>query len=78
MAVDQERRRRQVRDSQARKRGSVSWKTEYENALILLAWETGELSEGQAATALDVDRVEARRMLAVAKNKGAQLAIILK
>ena len=49
------------RHAQQKHRGSRRcYRTEAEDALILLAWEAGELSEGQAAKALDVDRVTAR------------------
>ena len=54
---------RRMRAYQAKSRGDRrSFKTELENAQILLAWDAGDLSEGQAAKALDVDRLTARVM----------------
>lgn len=48
---------------QAKHRGSRrSYKTELENIRVLLAWEAAELSEGQAAEAIGVDRVTLRVM----------------
>ena len=34
-----------------------SYKTELENVQLLLAWEAGDLSEGQVSSILGVDRV---------------------
>lgn len=39
---------------------------------ILLAWEAGELSEGQAVAALGVNRVEARTLKADAVAAGVK------
>lgn len=44
-----------------------------EELRILLAWEAGELSEGQAATWLRTDRVTARRWRALALKGAAEL-----
>lgn len=55
------RQRRAMRGYQAKARGTrQSFATLYENALIVLAWERAELSEGQAAKALGLDRLSAR------------------
>jgi hypothetical protein len=53
--------RRAMRRYQARHRGSAqSYVTRYEDAVIVLAWVEGLLSEGQAAKALGLDRLDAR------------------
>lgn len=49
----------------------------YEDALILLAWESGKLSEGQVSTALETDRISLRIMLCEAIDKGAELGGVL-
>lgn len=51
-----------------------SYKTELENLQILLAWEAGDLSEGQVANMLDVDRVALRMMREGAIAAGMTLA----
>ena len=57
--------RRYDRIAQAQHRGSaVSHETGRENALILLAWEAAELSEGQAAKALQIDILGVRDLRA--------------
>lgn len=44
-----------------KERGSKrSYVTEIEDLKILLAWEAGELSEGQASKILGIDRIAAR------------------
>jgi len=54
---------RRARLYQGKSRGDRrSYKTELENVQILLAWESGELSEGQVARLLGVDRVSLRMM----------------
>lgn len=53
---------RAARLAQAKHRGSVSHKTELENTLIILAWESANLSEGQCARMLDLDRVALRKL----------------
>ena len=59
------------RHAQQKHRGSRRcYRTEAEDALILLAWEAGELSEGQAAKALGVDRVTARDRRLSAVERG--------
>jgi hypothetical protein len=66
---------RQARAYQAAHRGSGrSYKTELENALLLLAWEAAELSEGQISRILDVDRLEIRKMRQEAIDAGMELA----
>lgn len=43
---------------QSKSRGDRrSYKTELENVQLLLAWEAGDLSEGQVSSILGVDRV---------------------
>lgn len=60
--------------AQQRHRGSRrSYVTEIENLQILLAWASGDLSEGQASKALGVGRVEARKMYDDACSSGCQL-----
>ena len=51
-----------------------SYKTELENALLLLAWEAMELSEGQMAKIMDTDRVSLRLMREGAIAQGMKLA----
>jgi gamma-glutamyl phosphate reductase len=53
--------RRYNRLAQAKHRKSKrSYKTELENAQIMLAWLNADLSEGQAAKALGMDRLSLR------------------
>lgn len=54
--------------------GKRSASDESENAAIMLAWEAGEITEGQAAKALGVDRVSAREMKLKAVALGRALA----
>ena len=57
------RQQRQARMYQAKSRGDLcSHKTKAENLGLLLLWEAEVLSEGQAARALDIDRVTLRLM----------------
>lgn len=66
---------RKARQYQAKSRGDrVSHKTEAENALLLFAWEAGDLSEGQLSRALDIDRVTLRKMRDDARTKALALA----
>lgn len=51
-----------------------SYKTELENVQLLLAWEAGELSEGQVSNMLGVDRVSLRMMREGAVAAGMTLA----
>lgn len=68
------RKRRLDRLAQQKHRGSRrSYVTEIENLQVLLAWEAGRLSEGQAARALDVDRVTLRGMKIDAVSAGEAL-----
>jgi hypothetical protein len=74
MNMDQLKQRR-YRLYQAKHRGTAcSLKTELENAQLLLAWETGNLSEGQFAKVLGIDRLAARVMRDEAVAEGMQLA----
>jgi hypothetical protein len=53
--------RRMNRSYQAKHRKSKrSYLSDYEDAVIVLAWERGDLSEGQASKALGLDRLSAR------------------
>lgn len=52
--------------------------TEKENALILLAWEAGELTEGQAMEALGVDRIGARLKREAGIGAGVALCAALR
>ena len=55
-------RRRKARLAQAKHRGTrQSIKTELEDVLLLLAWEAEQLSEGQMAGLLDMDRITPRK-----------------
>mgnify|MGYP001604300479 CR=1 FL=1 len=55
--------RRKDRAYQQKHRNSKrSYVTEIENLGFLLAWESGDLSEGQLAKRLGIDRVELRDM----------------
>lgn len=51
-----------------------SYKTELENVQLLLAWESGDLSEGQVSSMLGVDRVSLRMMREGAVAAGMALA----
>jgi hypothetical protein len=76
---DDARKRRSDRLPQKKHRGSKnSYVTDIENLQIMLAWEAGELSEGQAAKALQVERVALRDLRRIAVNSGAALAGKLK
>lgn len=76
---DESLKRRSDRLSQKKHRGGkASYVTEIENLQIMLAWEAGELSEGQAAKALGVERVALRDLRRIAVNTGAALAGKLK
>jgi predicted ArsR family transcriptional regulator len=67
------------RASQRKKRGSkTSPVTDLEDALVVLAWEAGELTEGQAAAALGVDRLGARLRREALLARGITLAYELK
>lgn len=71
--------KRYNRIAQAKHRGSKrSYRTELENAQIMLAWLAEELSEGQAAHALGVDRISLRVMRDGAIAQGLQLAEALR
>jgi hypothetical protein len=64
---------------QQKHRGSkTSPVTDLEDALVVLAWEAGELSEGQAAAALGVDRLGARLRREALLARGITLAYELK
>jgi len=66
---------RQARLYQGKSRGdSRSHKTELENVQLLLAWEAGDLSEGQVSLALGVDRVSLRMMREGALAAGMKMA----
>ena len=67
--------RRKNRLAQAKHRGSRrSYKTDAENIGLLLLWEAEVLSEGQVATALDIDRVTLRMMREDAMAEALKLA----
>lgn len=69
---------RKDRIAQAKHRGSrLSVKTELENTRILLASEAGQLSEGQVATALKLDRITLRRMREAAIAEGMRIFDLL-
>jgi len=68
--VTQRYNRRAVRKHRGSRR---SYLTEAEDALIILAWQAGELSEGQAARALGLDRVTARDRRIAAIERGQEI-----
>ena len=50
-----------MRNYMAKRRGTKrSYKTEADAACVLLAWEAAEITEGQAAKLLRMDRVDVR------------------
>lgn len=66
--------KRYNRIAQAKHRGSKrSYRTELENAQIMLAWLNADLSEGQASKALGVDRLGLREMRDKAIADGMRL-----
>ena len=69
------RQQRQMRIYKNKSRGdSRSYKTELENVQMLLAWESGDLSEGQLSRALGIDRVTLRMMRDGALASGVKIA----
>lgn len=63
MSAQNDDKRRRDRLSQQRHRGSRrSFVTEIENLNVLVAWQVGTLSEGQAAKCIGTDRVSLREM----------------
>lgn len=63
METQNDKKRRKDRFYQQRHRGSRrSYVTEIENLNVLVAWQAGTLSEGQAAKRLNVDRLSLREM----------------
>ncbi len=55
---------RAMRAYMARRRGTKrSYKSEVEDAAVLIAWAAGELSEGVASRTLGLDRVTTRERL---------------
>lgn len=58
--------------------GKRSPVTEVEDLKICLAWEAGELSEGQATTAMGYDRVACRGILQDAIMEGRELYTALR
>lgn len=70
--------RRSMRRHQRTSRGGkTSHRDNYENAAILLAWESGEITEGQAARALRLDRVSARELKLKSTALGRAIAFSL-
>lgn len=66
---------RLMRAYQAKSRGSaISFKTELENAQIILAWECGDLSEGQVSEIFNTDRVSVRKMRDDVRAAGIKIA----
>lgn len=60
--------------AQVKHRGSKrSYKTELENAQIMLAWLNADLSEGQVVRALGMDRIALREMRDTAIAEGIRL-----
>jgi hypothetical protein len=77
MTKQTDEKRRRDRFYQQKHRGSKqSYVTEVENLRILLAWEAGELSEGQVARYLNIDRVDLRDMKIGAIARGLELVNI--
>lgn len=73
--VEQILRKRYNRQAQQKHRGvaRLSANDRLENVLILLAWEAGELSEGQVVAALGADRLQQRSDRIDAIKLGAEL-----
>ena len=68
-------RTRYNRLAKAKQRGSKkSYVTQFEDAKIILAWEAENLTEGQAAKALQMDRVSMRILREELINAGGSLA----
>lgn len=59
---------------QRHRAGRRSYKTELEDALVLVAWEAAELSEGQVAKILGCSRIEARDKRIAAIRQGRLIA----
>lgn len=78
MASSPAKRRRDRLSQQRHRGGKHSPLTQAENASILLALEAGELTEGQAAKALGVDRVSCRLLREEAIGRGIALAAALR
>jgi hypothetical protein len=67
--------RRAARIAQAKHRGTKeSHRTQFENALLMLAWEAEILSEGQLSHILDTDRVSIRKMRLDLLDQATKLA----
>lgn len=72
--MNEAQKRRSDRLAKQRLRNSErSYVTEVEDLQIMLAWESGQLSEGQAMKALGTSRIDARRMKQQATAKGCEL-----
>lgn len=70
--------RRREREYQRHSRGGARSPTDlYENAAIMAAWEAGEITEGQAMNALELDRVQAREAKLALVALGRSLALAL-
>lgn len=66
------------RAAQCKHRGSrQSYRTQHEDALIILAWQAGRLSEGQAMRALATDRIGAREERDAAIDRGTEIGLEL-
>ena len=71
--------KRRMRGYQESHRGvSAGAQTRYENAAIIAAWERGDLSEGQVADALGIDRMRAREIRDEVMEFGVLLAAELR
>lgn len=67
-------RRKKWRDYQKKCRGDKeSPKTDYLKCLLILAWEAGDLTEGQVCVALDMERVALRELRDEMIQRGAQI-----
>lgn len=66
--------RRLMREYQRKCRGGKrSYRTETEDLKLMLAWQAGELSEGQISRIWNCGRVEARERIDTARLEGADL-----
>lgn len=63
-----------MREYQAARRGSRSYKSEAEDSAVLVALAMGEISEGKAARALGLDRVSVRDRLQILLREGCERA----
>lgn len=74
MKSKQAKRRLDRLSQQKHRQGKRSYLTEFENLAVLLAWESGALSEGQAASTLGMDRLTLREFRITSIDLGKIIA----